>query len=185
MSPRNARKLQLTALLLSLLSLLAAFLIPWNREGLATAGHAGIFLIALITGIAPGPTTVLVFLAAARLDPLAVGLWAGLGSAIGESSSYSAGFGSHLFLAPIHPKANRLTQSRAYRWIERNIAGWIQHHPFFTLFCFGAVPNFAIDLAGIVAGRLGYPFRRYFAAMLLGKILRFVTVAWLGGRWFA
>jgi membrane protein YqaA with SNARE-associated domain len=38
------------------------------------------------------------------------------------------------------------------------------------------------DVAGLVAGRVGYSYRKFFVATFLGKTLRFALVAVLGGR---
>jgi len=53
----------------------------------------------------------------------------------------------------------------------------VPHHPWPGLRLGGAG-----DVAGLVAGRVGYSYRKFFLATFLGKTLRFLLVALLGGR---
>jgi membrane protein DedA with SNARE-associated domain len=49
-----------------------------------------------------------------------------------------------------------------------------------TIFALAFIPGPVFDLAGIAAGTLRVPFRRFLLACLAGKLLRFIAVAWAG-----
>lgn len=182
LDPPGERRKELAALLLTAAAVAAALLAIARRPEQPAWGYGAIFVMSVITGVLPGPTTVLVAMAATRLSPLVLALTAGLGSAIGESSSYAAGYGSRFFSVPDGGGPRWLVNSRFYRWVDGHVVHWMGRHPFLTLFVIGAIPNFAIDLAGIVAGRLRYPYPRYLLANVLGKSVRFGSVA-LAARW--
>ncbi len=50
--------------------------------------------------------------------------------------------------------------------------GWL------LLFLLAFIPNPVFDLAGVTAGALRYPLERFLAAVLAGKILKFVGFAY-------
>src|SRR6267154_2252027 len=61
---------------------------------LASLGYKGIFVLSFINGVAPiaGPSQIVTFFAARTLNPLGVGLAAGIGGAIGELATYVFGY---------------------------------------------------------------------------------------------
>ena len=46
-----------------------------------------------------------------------------------------------------------------------------------TVFMFAAIPNPLFDVAGVVAGSVGYPFKRFVVACWLGKATKFLVLA--------
>ncbi|MDT4896715.1 MAG: hypothetical protein QOH25_1792 [Acidobacteriota bacterium] len=144
-------------------------------EWLASLGYKGIFVISLINGIAPvaGPSQVATFFVASKLNPLAVGVTAGAGGAIGELAGYAFGY------------SFRAAQSEeGERKIER-IANWrflriTRERSFVPLFVLASVPNPFFDPASVIAGSLRIGFARYFIPVLLGKITRHVLIGLAG-----
>ncbi len=51
-----------------------------------------------------------------------------------------------------------------------------------TLFVLSLFPNPFFDLAGIVAGTLGYPLWRFLLICWLGKTIKTTLVAWAGSQ---
>jgi membrane protein YqaA with SNARE-associated domain len=47
-----------------------------------------------------------------------------------------------------------------------------------VLFLLALIPNPVMDVAGIAAGSLGYPFTKYVLLVVSGKILRYVGLAY-------
>jgi membrane protein YqaA with SNARE-associated domain len=112
------------------------------------------------------------FIVGSQLNPLTVALVAGLGSAIGETTGYAAGYASLALLSP---------RERNDTWYQR-IFRWMGNHPFLTIFLLDAIPNLLGDIAGLIAGRNKYPYLKFLLASFLGKTVRFGLSAYLGFR---
>jgi membrane protein YqaA with SNARE-associated domain len=154
---------------------LAVFFIPLDPEEMKAYGYGGVFLITLLgaaTLFIPGPTMIATFAVGAFLNPILVALVAGVGSALGESTGYAAGFASRALISARDEKG---------AWYQR-IFGWMGTHPFLTIFLLDAIPNFVGDIAGLVAGRIKYSYLKFLAASFLGKTIRFSISAFLGFR---
>lgn len=136
-----------------------------------TLGYAGIFLLTLTcsaTLFLPAPAFGAVGIAGSVLNPLLVGLAAGLGAATGELTGYAAGRSGRVVLGVEATPA------------MRRVHGWMRRYGFFALLALAAIPNPLFDAAGIWAGSLGYPPRRYWVAVALGKTLNYSVVALVG-----
>ncbi len=110
------------------------------------------------------------FIVGALLNPILVALVAGLGSAIGESTGYLAGYASRGLIMP---------QERKETWYQR-IFHWMSAHPFLTIFLMDAIPNLLGDIAGLIAGRTKYSYFKFLLAGFLGKTIRFSLSTYLG-----
>jgi membrane protein YqaA with SNARE-associated domain len=138
---------------------------------LAALGYAGIFLVSLLgnaTVILPAPSLALVFAMGSALPPLLVGLSAGVGEALGELTGYAAGFGGRAVLE----------NQKGYQ----RMAAWMQRRGAITIFVLSLIPNPFFDLAGISAGALRYPVRRFLLFCWLGKTIKCTAVAWAGSQ---
>jgi uncharacterized membrane protein YdjX (TVP38/TMEM64 family) len=51
-----------------------------------------------------------------------------------------------------------------------------------TILVLSVIPNPFFDLAGIAAGSLGYPMRRFLFIAWLGKSIKTTIVAWAGSQ---
>ncbi len=172
-SPWLQRILAVLMLLLIVGCSVAVFLLPLGSAELAPLGYLAVFVGTLVGGMAilvPGVNLVVLF-AGRTMDPLLVALVGGFGSALGESTGYAVGRATRSLLT------ERRLESR---W-ARAVAGLVRRNAFLTIFgaAFAAVR--LADVAGLVAGRVGYSYRKFFLATFLGKTLRFVLVAQLGG----
>ena len=170
---RRQKALSILIFLLSLVFSLAVFLLPIKPEQLGVFGYGGIFIITLLgamTLFVPGPTMVAAFLIGSTLNPLLVSLCAGLGSAIGETTGYTAGFATRALIRD--PAANAT-------WYWR-VLNWMMRFPFLTLFILSAIPNPITDVSGLIAGCISYPYWLFLLATFLGKTVRFGLSAYLG-----
>ncbi len=173
--------LQYTALFLALFAVLGTLLFPLDKQAVSAAGYGGVFVVALLSAVSllPGPSAIAAFVAGGTLNPFLVSLAAGLGSALGESTGYLAGYGSHGLLRETDAP-QRLAKTRIYIWFHQKIVMWMAHHPFVTLLGIAAIPNFFVDIGGLIAGRTKYPYYRFLVAMVIGKSIRFAMGAYLG-----
>jgi len=134
-------------------------------------GYIGIFLISLIgsaTIFLPLPSAIFVFIAGALLNPFLVGLFAGIGSAIGEFTGYALGLGG------------RKIMKKKWKKEIKKIEGLFQNYGGFLVILIFAATPLPDDITGIVAGILRYPIKKYFLASLIGKIVLHLLLAYAG-----
>jgi membrane protein YqaA with SNARE-associated domain len=115
----------------------------------------------------PAPGVAVVAAAGAVLDPLWVAVFAGLGSATGELSGY--------FLGYYGRRAGPANTSRLWRLAERGFRRW----GFIALIVLAFIPNPAFDALGVLAGGLRYPIGRFWLSTAVGKVLKFLWIAYL------
>lgn len=158
--------------LAALLFNIGVYLLPIDYGAFGNYAYLGVFLITGIanaTVIIPVPYIPIVARVAAQADSLALVIVAGaLGSALGESVAFFVG------------RSGRgvVEETRFYLWVQRQL-----RHPwraFLVLFLLAAPPNPLFDVAGLTAGALGLPFRLFFVAVLLGRMIRMTIFALIG-----
>jgi membrane protein YqaA with SNARE-associated domain len=136
--------------------------------GLGRYGLIGVFLINLInnaTVILPAPFGLIaVCLFANAAHPLVVGLVGGLGSGLGEYTSYMAGSGGNAVI----PKG------RVYGIMH---AAMLRYGMLF-IFVLAAVPNPLFDIGGLIAGALKMAPGKFLAATIAGKVVRLTLFAY-------
>ncbi len=138
---------------------------------LSGLGYVGIFIINLIgasTIIFPMPAAAFVLASGAFLNPVLLGLSAGLGAALGELVGYGLGLGSR----KIGEKKFDKELLKAEKMFEK-------YGGFVTLMVFAATP-LPDDVVGVVAGILNYKVKKFFIAVLIGKIVLNITLAAAG-----
>ena len=170
------------ALLVGVALLMTAFAAGFFYFGADTSnlkswGYAGLFLINLVGSasiLLPSPAVASVLGGGALLDDFLgipaffwVGLIAGLGEALGEFSGYAAGYGGRIVFE------NRPEYKR--------VRGWMDRHGTVTMFLLSIFPNPLFDLAGVAAGAVRMPIRRFFLAVLAGKVIKDLYLAAIGG----
>jgi membrane protein YqaA with SNARE-associated domain len=152
------------------LTILLVALVPLDViEQLGTYGYLGVFVLTLLASasiVLPSPALATAWLAGKTLNPWLVGALAGVAAGLGEITGYLAGYSGS-------------TLAVRSRWYPR-VEEWVRRWGPLTVFVLAAVPSPLIDLAGIAAGTLRLRFSLYLMACILGKILRFIGVAWLG-----
>ena len=134
-------------------------------------GYPGVFLISFLgnaTVIFPAPSLAVVFGMGGVLNPLFVGLVAGVGEALGELTGYLAGYGGRVVIE----------DWQMYHRLER----WMQRHGSTTILTLSAIPNPFFDLAGIAAGALRFPLGQFLLSCWVGKTIKTVAFAFAGAQ---
>ena len=157
-----------TVVVVSVLSGTIAWLGGWLD--VQDAGYWGAFLVNLVGSAAvvvPVPGLAAVCAAVAPdlgLNLVILAVACAAGSTIGELTGYLAGFGSQ----------GMMQKSRYYS----RIRGWVVRRGGLALFILAVIPNPLFDIGGIAAGSLGYPISRFFLWVGLGKLIKFLIVAY-------
>ena len=138
-------------------------------------GYLGFFLVGFLSSFTlfiPSPAFIVVFFSAPFFNPLLLGIAAGLGSAVGEMTGYIVGHGIEK-LAEKKKKKIKKDIMKIDRLFKR-------HHPDVVIFVFSALPLLPIDAIGIFCGAIGYNKKRFFFFVLIGKLIKFIALAYLG-----
>lgn len=152
----------------------ALFYLPIDYGALGAFAYVGAFLITLISNAAvvvPVPyIPVVAHISQSAGSALAVVLVASAGSALGESVAFLVGrVETDLF-------SGRGWYERLRRFFARE---W---RAFLFLLVFAMPLNPFFDVGGLAAGALRIRFRTFFVAVLLGRVVRFATIAYLASR---
>ena len=174
---------------LSIGLLLLPIWVDLSEERFATFGYSGVFLANLASTATvfipvPGLTAIgqaLILQQGDILNPVLVGLLGGTGMALGEVTAYVAGtVGSEVVESENirAPKRVRRLVERVIQWVD-----WLMdRYGFVTLLVLSAIPNPTFELAGITAGASRMNFWRFMIAVLIGKNIRGLTLAFLGAN---
>jgi uncharacterized membrane protein YdjX (TVP38/TMEM64 family) len=138
---------------------------------LATYGYPGLFLFSVLsnaTVILPMPGVALTFTAGAVLEPVLVGLIAGIGSTIGELTGYLAGFSGQ----------GVVDDSKLYQ----RLRDWTERYGQWAILVLAIVPNPVFDLAGAAAGALKMPLSQFLIWAGIGKIIKMLAFAFAGAQ---
>ena len=197
--PKSSRGRIILALVVALLVmvpsvgllLLPVFGVDLSEGRFATLGYTGVFIANLASTATvfipvPGLTAVGQALINDQgaiqnnvFGVTAVGLVGGTGMALGEVTAYAAGAVGSEVAREGHFEAPRLVRpvvQRVVRWID-----WLMaRYGFLTLLVLSAIPNPTFELAGITAGAVRMNFWRFMIAVLIGKNLRGLLLAYLG-----
>ncbi len=154
---------------ITILLVIAISVVLWvfrhEIAGLKDYAYLGVFVVSLAssaTVLVPVPGIVVFVPLLMTLNPVLVGLVGAAGSIIGETTAYAAGrSGSNL--------ANR---GKRYE----QVAGWMKKRGSLIVFLFAALPILPMDVAGIVAGALRYPFWKFVLLGWLGKNIKYVSL---------
>jgi membrane protein YqaA with SNARE-associated domain len=150
---------------------LAIFLFRHELARFSHYGYPGVFIVSLLgnaTVILPAPSLAVVFGMGGVLNPLLVGLIAGVGEALGELTGYMAGYGGRAVIED---------------WeMYGRLEGWMRRHGAATIFVLSAIPNPVFDLAGIAAGVLRFPLNRFLLSCWVGKTIKTTAFAFAGAQ---
>lgn len=153
------------AVLLSVL-----IIVFWDKiVKLEAYGYLGIFLISILgsaTIVIPAPTILVTFVGGGIFNPVLVGLISALGATIGELTGYLAGSSGRVIIN----KEERLVK----------VEGWMRKYGLWTIFVLATIPNPLFDLAGMVSGAGRIPVWKFLLVTLLGKTIKFLTIAFIG-----
>ncbi len=137
---------------------------------LVNYGYAGVFCISLLGCILPFvsvPYLVPIFLISTQLDPILVGLAAGIGGTLGKTTSYLLGMGGGKLL----PEGQREKVKFFKRILDKYGA--------LAIFIFALTP-LPDDAIVIPVGVAGYSYWKFLAASSLGRIVLSWIVAFSG-----
>jgi uncharacterized membrane protein YdjX (TVP38/TMEM64 family) len=166
---RRVTLARIAALLAVILISAYIFSIRDQAAKLAIYGYPGIFLLSFLayaTVILPAPGVAFIFTMGSVFNPLAVGLVAGAGAALGELVGYLAGFSGQ----GVVERAD----------IYDRLTGWMQKNGALTVFLLALVPNPFFDVAGIIAGILKMSIFKFLLWCWAGETLKMTMFAYLG-----
>ena len=163
------RIIPISAVLLAVGVTIALFLYRDQVSQLGDYGYLGAFLVSLIssaTVILPVPGLVVLFALGASLNPVLVALAGAAGGIFGEVTGFMVGYGGR----------EVVQDSRMYVRVEK----WMKRWGAWAIFVFAAVPLPVFDVAGVVAGALGYPLWKFLLIGWVGKSIKYVILVVLG-----
>lgn len=145
-------------------------------------GYAGLFLISLLAGSpvpVPTPSTVLTFTLGSLLNPLFVGLAAGLGNTIGNASIYYTGRAGLKFFADFNKPGGRISRFLGGRSISKilNSRSPGELAIVFSLYLY-PIPVATPMILAMGAAR--YSFSTFLIVCCVGKIVQGLLFAYLG-----
>lgn len=178
-APENRRMIIIRILVLVFVIALTIILIL-NRDriqGLEKYGYPGLFLLSLLSSasvLIPVPGVLVTSAMGAVFNPFWVAIVSGLGAGLGEISGYLAGFSGRGMIQKIS-------------W-HKKLEEWISKYGEITILVLAFIPNPIFDMAGMTAGVLKLPVRRFLFWCILGKILKMLVFSYSGAtimRWFS
>jgi membrane protein YqaA with SNARE-associated domain len=157
-------------------------LIIWAKSILLQFGYFGVFLLGIVfssTIFLPLPIDAVVFLAAAKLNPLLVGILAGIGAGTGEITGYLVGAGGRSIVKEKRRK-KLLKLSKMFHGTFLITFYNLLKKSMFFLIIFACFIPFAFDFIGIFSGAVRYDMRKFLLAAIIGKTIRYLLVSFTG-----
>lgn len=143
-------------------------------------GYLGVFFASLIGSasiVFPLPSFAVVIAAGSQLDPLWVGIVSGIGAAAGELTGYGAGYGIYHLKKKLGK--GRKEKKKERKW-AKTLNKWFRKDFGFAIVFLFAVSPLPDDIIGIYCGAIRYDVRKFFVAMLIGKIILGIALAYGG-----
>lgn len=133
-------------------------------------GYLGLAVTSLLSSalFLPFPLPILVFTMGANMNPILVAIIAGFFSTIGSSVKYIVGLGG-----------KELLEKRYEREISKVRAAFEKYNFFWWIFAVSLTP-FPDDPVSIFCGMVKYDFKKFFTALLLGRLVLYTIVALSG-----
>jgi len=134
-------------------------------------GYLSIFAIILVLNLSfiPIPLVISILIAAAAVwNPLLVALVGSLGACVGEMSGYYAGVFGKKIAIPDNLSGYQLMKK------------WIDKYGFWAIAFLSLQPILPIEVAGIISGATRMPVRKFFPALVLGKIPKYIILVYAG-----
>ncbi len=133
--------------------------------------YLGVFLASAITSATvflPVPGYVIIPFAVTALDPLLVGIAAGIGSAIGEMTGYGIGLGGSRLVSK---------KKEFAAWFARLEKLFARHNGMLIIFIFSSLP-LPFDALGLFCGAIKYDAKKFLIAGAAGKTVRYIALAY-------
>ncbi len=148
-------------------------LMPWMQNFLTEFGYIAVFVSSLIstsTIFLPLPIYFIIFFASGLgLNPLLVGILAGIGSAVGELTGYFIGIGGRTILEKKKKEPGLIIF----------FTKLFSKYGFLTIVLTSFLP-FPFDIIGILSGMSNYSIKKFFIATLIGKTIKTILIAYAG-----
>jgi len=130
------------------------------------AGYYGVFMLSFLGSVSmvlPVPGLISMCGLSALLNPILLGIIAGIAETIGELSGFILGvFGSYIIEKKrLYLKLHSLMKNRGY----------------LIIFLFSLIPNPLFDVVGISAGILKFSIFRFLFVVLTGKLIKCVLIS--------
>ena len=141
-----------------------------NITNLSTVGYAGVFLFTFLgaaTIFLPSGGSAAVILSGAVLNPVLVGLLAGIAAALGELTGYVLGY-----------EGSGILEKRIKMFPK--VKGWMEKRGSMTIFLLSVLPNPLFDAAGLAAGAIRFPLRKFLFFCWSGKTIQALGGAFVG-----
>jgi membrane protein YqaA with SNARE-associated domain len=145
----------------------------WSKTLIVQFSYFAVFAVSAIgtsTIFIPFPSyfVIIAFAVGMGLNPLAVGIIAGLGSTIGEITGYLVGLGSEKVIEEKEKK------------LPKFIKFFINYFKKFgfPIIVITALLPFPFDIVGIMAGMSDYDIKKFFIATLIGKTIKTLIIAY-------
>lgn len=173
---RWAYILGITGVVLTLLMAAAIIIFDEQVKEMQHYGYMGAFFISILGGatvIIPVPMLAVVFaLGGVMPYPWLVGISAALGELVGALVIYMTGHG-----------AGRAISNSKHSWIQRaydKMLGLMERRGAITLFLVTFIVNPFFYPAAFACGALRFGLKKYITIVLIGKIIKCMTVVYLG-----
>ena len=128
----------------------------------------GVTFLSSCTIVLPAPGAAIVIAAASVWNPVIVALVASVGSTLGETTGYYAGYiGKKIIIDEQNP-----TYKRA--------ASWMNRYGIWTVLVIAAIPLVLFDVIGLIAGALRLPLWKFLLACWIGRIPKAFLEAYIG-----
>ena len=140
-------------------------------EFIYTYGLAGVFVLSILgtmTIIIPVPLDFTIFVLSKIYPPELLSLIAGIGSGLGEMTSYILGYLGH-----------RILDHKEFPRVKNNL----KKYGGFFIFGICVFPVIPFDIIGLIGGYLRMPFLPFLGAAMAGKTVRYYIIS-RTGSWF-
>jgi len=148
-----------------------ASFVAWAEYVIVNYGYGGAFVVSLISSASiflPVPGFLFVLAAGALLNPVALGVVAGAGSAIGELTGYLIGKGG-----------GGAMKKKDVKWVKKGEKWFREGRGFLFILIFAATP-LPDDVTGILGGMFNYDWKRFLLASFIGKVAFNIVLALAG-----
>jgi uncharacterized membrane protein YdjX (TVP38/TMEM64 family) len=170
----KGKVLPILGITLVVLITVGIFLYRDRISQLGALGYPGVFLVSIVwnsTILVPIPSFWTYFFLGQVFHPALVGLTGGSGAAVGELTSYLAGYSGRIIL-----------QGQKRIKLYTRVEDWIKRWGFIIVFAFNLVPFFPFDLVAIAAGATRFPLWKFYLACMAGRTLAYGFIAWAGSQ---
>jgi membrane protein YqaA with SNARE-associated domain len=136
--------------------------------------YLGIFIISglanatIFVGIPGLSYVIIIFAIGLGLNPLLVGIFAGVGSATGELTGYFLGLGGEVAIEKYKEKTPKLI---------KKMMDFFKNIGFLFVMIVAALP-FPFDIIGIMSGIAKYDLKKFYLATIIGRVVRSLLIAY-------